>query len=510
MASQKPTLAAEVAAWIAGNLRITQGAAAGEPFRVLDWQREFLAAMLADGVSEAALSVARGNGKTAFLAAVAAAAVAGPLAQPRAEVAIVAAALDQGKIAFRHTLAFLAPKIEAEPGQWAVSEYHGRLENRANGVRVRVVGSEPGRAHGLAPSLALLDEPAQWQPNTADRMLVAIQTALGKLPNARLVALGTRPADSTHWFARMLDEPGAGQVVKVWAAAKDAEPGDREAWAAANPSLAAFPDLERAIAQHAERASRGDALALASFRALRLNAGVADSAESLLLEAEDWTRAEGTEPRGGRCVWGVDLGATCAMSAVSAYWPDSGRLEAVAAFPAEPSLGERGLRDGVGGLYVECVKRGELLTLGGHAVDVPALIREALARFGPPVAVAADRFREGELRDALTAAGVPAGALVARGMGFKDGSEDVRGFRRAILDRTARPVVSLLLRSAMEEARVKVDPAGNAKLAKENEGGRRMRARDDAAAAAILAVAVGSRMAAAQAQSRGLRWAVAR
>lgn len=41
----------------------------------------------------------------------------------------------------------------------------------------------------------------------------------------------------------------------------------------------------------------------------------------------------------------------------------------------------------------------------------------------------------------------------------------------------------------MGEAVVACDPAGNAKLAK--AGGRRVRARDDVAAAAILAVALG-------------------
>ena len=50
-------------------------------------------------------------------------------------------------------------------------------------------------------------------------------------------------------------------------------------------------------------------------------------------------------------------------------------------------------------------------------------------------------------------------------------------------------------RSAVAEARCVMDPAGNAKLAKQVEGGRRLRARDDAAAAAILAVAAGSRRA---------------
>ena len=45
----------------------------------------------------------------------------------------------------------------------------------------------------------------------------------------------------------------------------------------------------------------------------------------------------------------------------------------------------------------------------------------------------------------------------------------------------------------MAEARTVSDPAGNAKLAKASQGGRRLRARDDAACAAILAVAEGVR-----------------
>ena len=55
------------------------------------------------------------------------------------------------------------------------------------------------------------------------------------------------------------------------------------------------------------------------------------------------------------------------------------------------------------------------------------------------------------------------------------------------------PAPSHLLRSAMAEARTVSDPAGNAKLSKGSQGGRRVRARDDAAAAAILAVAAGVR-----------------
>ena len=77
---------------------------------------------------------------------------------------------------------------------------------------------------------------------------------------------------------------------------------------------------------------------------------------------------------------------------MSAFWPDTGRLAALAAFPSEPNLAERGLRDGVGALYRRCAERGELLTLGGHAVDVGALLAAALERFGRPVAVSSDRW----------------------------------------------------------------------------------------------------------------------
>ena len=124
---------------------------------------------------------------------------------------------------------------------------------------------------------------------------------------------------------------------------------------------------------------------------------------------------------------------------------------------------------------------------------IPTLLGESWVRFGSPSRVVADRWREAELRDALEASGIPACGLEVRGMGFKDGAEDLRAFRRACETRKVTPVRSLLLRSALAEARAVSDPAGNSKLAKNAEGGRRLRAKDDALAAAILGVAAGTR-----------------
>ena len=478
-------------------LKIGQGRLAGERFKVLPWQRRFLRGAFKDGVGEAALSLGRGGGKSTLTAALACAALEGPIAQPESEVLVVASSHEQGQVVFRHVLRFLADKIERKEFRVSDTVNQSRITNKANGAMLAVKGSDPRRLHGSAPALTIADEVAQWPPAKIDEMLAALRTASGKIPNARLLLIGTRPADDSHPFAAALRDADYAQV---HAAGLDDPPFQKRTWAKANPSLRWMPDLEKAIRREAKAAKRDPSM-LAQFRALRLNLGVSDTAEATLLDAETWQSIEGNVERSGPCVWGVDLGTSASQSAIAAYWPTSGHLAAVGAFPPEPCLAERGLRDGVGGLYVASWKRGELIQCGGAAVSIPALLAEALARYGKPTAIAADRWREAELRDALQAAGVPIAALELRGMGFKDGAADVQEFRRACLEGKVTPEQSLLLRSAMSEARTVSDPAGNAKLAKGSENGRRRRARDDAAAAAILAVAAGARQPSQQALS---------
>ena len=110
--------------------------------------------------------------------------------------------------------------------------------------------------------------------------------------------------------------------------------------------------------------AKADASRLASFKALRLNMGTSDVAESLLLPADTWARCEGDAEAVGPYILGLDLGGSYAQSAASAYWPNTGRLDGFAVFPAMPDLVERGLFDGVGPLYSECFRRGELMVAG--------------------------------------------------------------------------------------------------------------------------------------------------
>ncbi|MCY4394981.1 MAG: hypothetical protein OXC10_07600 [Rhodospirillaceae bacterium] len=494
----------DLIAYLSG-LAVSQGRLAGQPFTVLPWQARFVRGAFRPGAQSAALSVARANGKTALLSGIAAATLDGPLAVPRGETVIVASSFEQARIAFEHVVAFMGAKL-ADKDRWKVwdTAQQARIECRQTGARVRCIGSDPRRAHGLAPVLVLADEPAQWPGTTGERMLAALQTAAGKQPHSRFVALGTRPADAEHWFSKML--AGGADYAQCHAAGPDDPKFRARTWRKANPSLPHMPDLLDALKREAAHARRDPGL-LAGFESLRINLGTADTAVSTLLDAGLWRRIEGEAELAGPLIYGIDLGTSQAQSAVACYAPATGALDALAAFPAEPSLADRGLRDGVGGLYRECARRGELIQCGGAAVNVPDLLAAALERFGRPAMIVADRWREAELRDALDAAGVPRAALEFRGMGYQDGAADVRAFRRACAEGKVTPAPALLLRAAMAEARTVSDPAGNAKLSKGSEGGRRARAKDDAAAAAILAVSAGVRN--PPRERRRLRWALA-
>lgn len=192
------------------------------------------------------------------------------------------------------------------------------------------------------------------------------------------------------------------------------------------------------------------------------------------------------------------------MSAAALYWPETGRLECYGTFPTSPNLVDRGQADHVGDRYRQMYDRGELTTLGVKTTPVAAWVAEVFRRIeGETVsAVVADRFKQAEMSEAFLAANVTA-PVIWRGMGFRDGSEDVDRFRRAVFDGRVKALESLLLRSAIGDTVCLRDPSNNTKLAKARSLGR-----IDPACAAVLAVAEGARQMARPAPKQGrLLWA---
>lgn len=478
------------------SLEVTQGQGYGEPFPLFPWERRFVANAFRKR-GDAALSIARGNGKTTLVAGIACATIDpdGPLRTPCGETVVVASSFDQARLAFEHVLSFMETKGHDihNRKRWRLwdTAQTARLECKITRARVRCIGSDPKRAHGLAPRLCLADEPSQWG-NNAPAMRAALRTSMGKIKGSRLISLGTRPKDSQHWFAKLLD--GGAAYAQVHAAKPSDPPFRRKTWVKANPSLNYLPELEAEIRQEAQNAKQDPAM-FAAFAALRLNLGTSDVLENFLLEPETWENAEQQKALpAGNYVLALDLGGAAAMTGAAGYYINTGHLVALAAFPKNPSLEKRGARDGVYRDYIEMHRRRELLVIGNNTVNLPAFLKHIRREWpGKPAAIVCDRWREDLVREALETARFPPAPLILRGQGFRDGAADVRRFREAVLNGNVHPRPSFLLRSALAQARTVCDPAGNEKLSKKTQGGRRANARDDAAAAAILAVAEGTR-----------------
>ena len=480
-------------------LRISDGDHAGAPFRALAYQRRFLSGAFRPGILFAALTLARGGGKTGLLSALAADSIrdGGYLHTPRGETILVASSFAQACIGGDAVALMLAD----EHGELDKAEYRKvrsqnvlLIENRRTGARVRAVGSDNRRAHGWRPNLVLADEPAQWGAR-GESLDAAIRTSLGKRRNGRVLYFGTRPRSQEHFYARLLADQDPSVFVRAFAAKPDDPPFQKRTWLKANPALNdGFPHIE-VLQAEARRAKRDPGL-LASFRALRLNLGVSETDDAdLLVDPAVWReilQAEAPDPD-GLPVWEVDLGGAAAMSAIAACWPN-GRLETLAMFGSEPNLEDRALRDGAGTIYAAAVERGELLISGRRIPKLTELFGTALQRWGAPSRIVCDRWRVSELKDALDGSDYPWQRipLAVRGQGFRDGGEAMRSWRNAIAERRVHPVApSALLTSALSEAVAVADPAGNEKLAKSTEGSRRLRARDDLAAATLLAVEFG-------------------
>ena len=477
------------------SLSTGQGWNKGQPFQLFPWETRFLkGAFGSEFQGDAALTLARGAGKTSFVAAIGEATLTGPLIETQAETVIVAPSLGQGRIVFNHVKRYMGSQLE-DTKRWRLwdNAQMSMIENRKTGQVLRCLGAEPKRLHGLAPKLIIIDEPAQFPTNMAEEAHSVLRTAMGKIDGSRMVALGTRPLEGQeHFFNDMLSDA---DYTQIHCCVKDRDPLFRKAsFEKACPSLRhGMPSLLAEIQAEAKRAKKNPSL-LPSFKALRLNLGTAPVSRNHLIEPELWATCEATDlGRVGGYVLGLDLSDGASMCAAAGYWPTDGSLEIMAAFPERPDLPTRGLRDGVASLYVKCEREGSLFTTPGLAVDIGALLNRVLSEWGRPTVIVADRYREKDLRQVLQAVGFPWSALVVRGMGFYHGAEDVRAFRRAALEGHIRARPTLLLRAALAEAVTISDPAGNEKLAKGTENGRRKRARDDVAAAAIIAIGEGTR-----------------
>jgi len=478
------------------SLTVPTGRLAGKPIKLAPYQNRFIDGAWSDGVNVAVLSVGRGNGKSSLSAMLCVGELVGAWSDAaEREVIIAARTQEQAKIAWGYAVSFIAT-LPADTRERITIRRQPRFEieyRDENGPHlIRAISADGKSALGSSPTLAVLDERGHWPLAQGDELEAALLTGLAKRDGKALIISTSAPNDM-HPFSIWLDRDAPGVYRQEHRPTPNLPVDEIESLLVANPGSkhGIGPTMVRLREDAALALARGGS-ALSRFRLLSRNERVSEDNRDALLDLNEWLGCETDElpPRQGQVVIGLDLGETASMSAAAYLWPETGRLEAWAAFGTVPTLEARGQVDAVGDLYSQMHKRGELALMGQKTVPPGAWLKRVLAHVeGEAIAaIVADRFKQSQISDALVELGNRS-PVVWRGMGFKDGSEDVERFRRWVFDGKLHVSESYLLRHAIGEAAVFIDPAGNSKIVK----GRSM-GRIDAACAAVLAVAEGSRI----------------
>ena len=459
---------------------------------LLKFHADWIKASFSPEVQVSALSCPRGNAKTWLYGWLGACAMtpSAPLWREGVEVLGVSASFEQSRVMMN----FLRDALDGNGELYRSLDSGQRLaltHSRTN-TKMRILSSSGKRAMGLSQfSTILADEPGAWEARGGALMYDALRTSLGKLPEQRLLLIGTRaPADDDGWWPGLLDAgSGPGTHVEVLSAPDDA-PWD--AWSTirkVNPLVMVNRNLRKTILRERDDARRNPALRPA-FEAFRLNRQV-DVHRDVLVPADTWRRVEAREvpPREGAPVLALDLGSERSWSGAWALWAN-GRSECYALAPGIPALEQREKQDAMPrGLYRKLHQDGVILVDEGLRVSRPeVLINHLLGAGINPSKVLCDRFLLATLQDA-TEGRWP---IVPRVTRWSEATEDITSFRKLAEDGplAIAPESRALARVSLSQASVKGDDQGSLRLEKKRHG----RSRDDVAVAGTLAAGALVRM----------------
>ena len=441
---------------------------------------KFLQDALAETTSEALLCLGRKNAKSAIVAVLVLAYLAGPLKRAGWRSGVCSISREKA-----HELRAQIQMIATASGLKGLRFWRARtspaIVSEAGGS-VDILSADKNAGAASSYDLAIVDELGLLSERNrplVNSMRSSVSAKAGKFLS--LSVHGDGP-----FIGEILERKGsAGLAVHHYHAPEGCALDDEAAWDAANPGIKAGIKSIDYMRSEARRVAvtRSDE---SSFRALDLNQPATPGSEMIFSLAE-WQQCvvseEDMPPRTGQCCVGFDLGGSSSMTALAAVWPNS-RCEVWGAFPGTPALKERARVDGAD--YQLMVERGELKVYEGRVTPVSAFLQDCAARLAGErvLAAGADRYRKAEAMQVLDGADLR-WPITWRGMGASakaDGSHDVRSLQRLVLTRKLKTRESLLLSSAITASVIRRDGSGNPALDQGSKQGR-----IDALSAAVIA-----------------------
>ncbi len=470
-------------------LRITSGRLAGQKLQLEPWQRETIEEIYAEGadgrrtVRTALLSLPRKVGKSTLAAGLSLGHLAGPEVVPRGQVLSAAADRAQAALIYREIRAFaLADTRLAET--LVFRDFQKTIEHVPSGSMYEALSADHRTAHGRSPSFFVADELAQWRGR---ELLDALETGGGAHNEPLGIVISTRSPDPDSPLEQLIRYGEAAEdpafLMRVWSAPLEADPFAEETWFAAIPGLGRVRSLEDV--RTTARKARGLPSAEAAFRAYVLNTPI--PLDDRFIAPADWDACAGDAEAMGPCFGGLDLASGAAdLTAFALYWPETGLLR-VWAFLPSLKLDEKAREDRAP--YREWLHRGLVVEIPGRAIDRPWLLTWVAQQVDglELVGIACDRWGINDLKAVLDREGLPL-ELRPHGAGYRDVSPSLTAFEAQVLEAKLRHGGNPVLRWAVANAAVDMDPAGNRKLSKERAHGR-----IDPLVAAVTAVGLAAR-----------------
>jgi phage terminase large subunit-like protein len=475
------------------SLKLTAGEYAGKPFRLRPFQQDIVRGIYreVDGdrpVRTALATMGRKNGKTELAAALAAAHLFGPMAEPRGEVYSAASDRNQSGRIFRELEAIIyadsdltnrcniqrfAKKIEVLSGPGAGSIYEA-------------LSSDARKAHSLSPSFVVCDELAQWPSRdlydnlvtgtgARKRPLVVVISTMSSNPNDVMTEL-VNYGEQVN--AGIVDDPSF--VAFIYTMPMDLDVWDEKNWYLANPALGDFRELDemRKFAAQAKRIPAKEAV----FRNLYQNQPVERTTALRLIPRADWDACALKQAdvdalpellKGRLCYGGLDLSEKNDLTAFALVFPFDDHVIVTSKFwTRDEQLEQRSTQDKAS--YPLWVKQQHLNAVAGRVIDYEFVAKEIAAHTNAYQlqGIACDPWQLEKFEKACKDIGADHLKLMKHGQGFKDLDPAVRATEDLALKWALRHDGNPVMTWCNDNVRIVMDAASNRKFDKMRSKGR--------------------------------------
>ena len=344
-----------LAGFIEDHCRVKGSAGYPVPVKLLPWQKRFLREIWGDHYDvapkqRALLTMGKKNGKTAFMAWIMLAYIVGPEQRPGALLLSGAgASRDQASILYDEMkYAIMAsPEMSEMVREKTLNLYDRdvKITREDKIIRYNALSTYGRSAQGMLPLFWVLDEYAQAMNTEVFDALDRGQGTAHQGVGIVTSTYSTLPGNPFSDLVERIQQTKAIGKGKEWVTflfRSDPEKSDFS-WGnirAANPSIGYH--LSRSSVEREVEEAQASPAKLQQYRAYRLNRSTGDVAQ--LVDLLAWQRAAASfswdDVAGERCRLGLDLSCTTDLSALAAWFPDSGRLLCHAWIPAS-NLDER-------------------------------------------------------------------------------------------------------------------------------------------------------------------------